>query len=95
MNSLEYQLELINQIQDYLEDLIYKIEQKQQRYEEYIAKLEANGLMDNFVAQLRETHLASTSALLNELVEQVQRHDIPVAKELEENLEDLIRESLF
>lgn len=89
-NNLEYQLELAEQIRDELESVLYRLENVLETYEMYINRLESEGLLDNYVTQLRERYYATTAQVINELEDQIKDVDMPITIEFIDAIQDFI-----
>jgi len=90
MNSLEYQIELLEDLKAKLYGLKESIEKIPGKYEGRIEQAKDAGLLGNFINDFNTTYLPQTTDLINGLAQKIENEDIAIIEAIIADLEDLM-----
>ncbi len=82
--SYEYEQVLVQKLQKNLELLISNSKEAKHKYKQIVDKLESNNLVEEALDRLRDSYMANTNQMLDDLIQQVEEIDLTIAKRQEE-----------
>ena len=88
-NSIDNQIELMEELIKNLGDYSKKMEEMISKYQEHILVLENTGLVKESLINLNDNYFPNTKSMLNNLEQNIQIFDIQDAKNILSQLEEL------